>query len=78
MTLENLLRIGQLKAHAADASEIERLLSAAQRNLTDARSTTISPETRFDAAYRAILETDTGRRETPNLRPLPKPEGRTE
>lgn len=56
MTLENLLRIGQLKAHAADASEIERLLSAAQRNLTDARSTTISPETRFDAAYRAILQ----------------------
>jgi hypothetical protein len=29
MTLENLLRIGKLKAHAADEREIARLLEAA-------------------------------------------------
>lgn len=56
MSLDNLLRIGQLKPHAVDGSEIERLLSAAQRSLSDARATTISLETRFDAAYRAITQ----------------------
>ena len=56
MSLENLLKIGQLKAHAAEAIEIERLFSAARRNLRDARVTSISPETRFDAAYKAIMQ----------------------
>lgn len=56
MSLQNLLRIGQLKEHPADAEEIGHLLAAAQRSLTDARATTISPETRFDAAYRAITQ----------------------
>jgi hypothetical protein len=56
VSLENLLRIGQLKAHAPEAVEIERLLLAARRNLQDARVTTISPETRFDAAYKAIMQ----------------------
>lgn len=56
MGLENLLKIGQLKTHPADAAEIERLLSAASRNLRDARVTSISPETRFDAAYKAIMQ----------------------
>jgi hypothetical protein len=50
VSLENLLKIGQLKPHAAEAAEIERLLIAARRNLRDARVTSISPETRFDAA----------------------------
>lgn len=56
MSLENLLKIGQLKAHPADPVEIERLLSAASRNLRDARVTSVSPETRFDAAYKAIMQ----------------------
>jgi hypothetical protein len=34
--LENLLRIGKLKAHAADEREIARLLDSAQRALKDA------------------------------------------
>ena len=38
------------------SSEIERLLIAARRNLRDARVTSISPETRFDAAYKAIMQ----------------------
>jgi uncharacterized protein (UPF0332 family) len=56
VSLENLLKIGQLKPHASEASEIERLLVAARRNLRDARVTSISPETRFDAAYKAIMQ----------------------
>ena len=56
MSLENLLTIGQLKEHPADPVEIQRLLAAAGRNLADARVTAISAETRFDAAYKAIMQ----------------------
>jgi hypothetical protein len=56
VSLDNLLKIGQLKEHPPDAREIQRLLAAARRNLADARVTTISPETRFDAAYKAIMQ----------------------
>ena len=56
MSLENLLRIGQLKAHPPDGQEIGRLLSAAQRNLGDARIKGLSPESRFDIAYKAIMQ----------------------
>jgi len=56
VSLQNLLKIGQLKAHPVDAGEIEQLLSAAQRSLRDARVTSISAETRFDAAYKAVMQ----------------------
>lgn len=56
MTLENLLKIGQLKPHQPSAEEIQRLLLAARRNLADARTDQISHETRFDAAYKAIMQ----------------------
>lgn len=56
MSLENLLKIGQLKPHPADAAEIDRLLTAAQRNLRDAGVKSISPETRFDAAYKGVMQ----------------------
>lgn len=56
MSLENLLKIGQLKEHPADRQEIERLLVAAERNLRDAHVKDISPETRFDAAYKASMQ----------------------
>lgn len=56
MSLENLLKIGLLKEHPPDGAEIQRLLAAAERNLADARVTAISPETRFDAAYKAIMQ----------------------
>jgi hypothetical protein len=55
--LANLLRIGQLKEHPADAGEIARLLLAAERGIDDARVQSIGPETRFDAAYRSIMQT---------------------
>ena len=56
VSLQNLLKIGQLKEHPPDAAEVQRLLAAAARNLADARVTTISPETRFDAAYKAMMQ----------------------
>lgn len=56
MTLENLLKIGQLKSHATDATEVGRLLDAARRNLADAHVKQVSAETRFDAAYKAIMQ----------------------
>ena len=56
MTLDNLLKIGQLKPHATSSEEVRRLLDAAARNVADAEVTTISVETRFDAAYKAIMQ----------------------
>jgi len=56
VSLQNLLKIGQIKAHPPDAAEVQRLLAAAARTLADARVTTISPETRFDAAYKCIMQ----------------------
>ena len=56
MTLENLLKTGQLKPHDPDTAEIRRLLEAARRNLKDSAATSISPENRFDAAYKAIMQ----------------------
>jgi len=41
VSLQNLLKIGQLKEHPPDAAEVQRLLAAAARNLVDARVTTI-------------------------------------
>lgn len=56
MSLENLLKIGQLKRHDTDATEIGRQLEAARRNVADAKVGEISVETRFDAAYKAIMQ----------------------
>ncbi|MGH8469887.1 MAG: DNA-binding protein [Gammaproteobacteria bacterium] len=56
MTLQNLLKIGRLKPQSPTPEEIQRLLAAAERNLTDAHVEAISDETRFDAAYKAIMQ----------------------
>ena len=56
MTLENLLETGQLKENTATVEEVSRLIEAARRNLADAKVTAISDETRFDAAYKAIMQ----------------------
>jgi hypothetical protein len=34
--LQNLLKIGRLKAHEPNAAEVQRLLAAIKRNLADA------------------------------------------
>jgi hypothetical protein len=56
MSLENLVRTNQLQPHDADLAAVQRLLAAAERNLADARVPDISDETRFDAAYRTIMQ----------------------
>lgn len=56
MSLENLVKTHQIKPHATHPDEVQRLLAAATRNLADARAGVISDETRFDAAYKAIMQ----------------------
>lgn len=69
MTLENLLRIGKLKAHAADEAEIARVLASAERALKDAAHAALSADSRLELAYRAIM---------PHLRSNPAAEGRAD
>jgi hypothetical protein len=56
MTLDNLAKIGRLKPHIASKPELADLLTAARRNLEDARAENISTENRFDAAYKCIMQ----------------------
>ncbi|RZJ16658.1 MAG: DNA-binding protein [Haliea sp.] len=55
MTLKNLLGIS-LEAIAPDRAQIQKMLAAAQRNIDDAQIKELSPENRFDAAYKAIMQ----------------------
>lgn len=54
--LRNLEKIGQLKSHVTSSEEIQRLLEAARRNVSDAGVDIISCETRFDSAYKTIMQ----------------------
>ena len=56
MGLDELLSDERLKAHTPNAAESSRLLAAAQRNLADAQITGLSDESRFDLAYKAIMQ----------------------
>jgi hypothetical protein len=56
MTLQNLSRIGKLKEHEATPAEVQRLLAAIDRNLADTSVEGLSDETRFDAAYKAVMQ----------------------
>lgn len=56
MTLANLLAIQRLQAFNASPQGVQRLLAAAARNLADAQLQALSPENRFDAAYKCILQ----------------------
>ncbi len=53
--LKNLLGIS-LDAIAPDKALVARLLAAAQRNIADAQLKGLSTENRFDAAYKAIMQ----------------------
>lgn len=55
MSLENLIGIS-LEAIEPDRAMIARLLAAAKRNLADSHAENVSYETRFDAAYKAIMQ----------------------
>jgi len=50
------LKIGQLEDHETNAEQVRRMLDSAERAIADARQESISPETRLDAAYRAITQ----------------------
>lgn len=56
MSLANLAKIHQITPHTTSPMEVQRLMAAAQRNLKDAHVDSISDETRFDAAYKAIMQ----------------------
>ncbi|MFA4994526.1 MAG: hypothetical protein WC521_04395 [Bdellovibrionales bacterium] len=51
--LENLAKIGQLKAEAPSRDEFEGMTRSAKKRLADAQKTTLAPESRFDLAYNA-------------------------
>lgn len=51
--LENLAKIGQLKAEPASQSEIDSLVASGRRRLKDARNPANALESRFDLAYGA-------------------------
>ncbi|KTT50418.1 DNA-binding protein [Pseudomonas oryzihabitans] len=55
MTLDNLLG-KSLEAITPDPASIQRLLEAAQRSLIDACLPILSSESRFDLAYKAIMQ----------------------
>jgi len=55
VSLDNL--VGRtLERVEADRAGIARMLAAAERNFVDAGLAALSPENRFDAAYKAILQ----------------------
>jgi hypothetical protein len=56
MTLKNLLGIS-LDVVRPDKAWVAKILAAAQRNVTDAQLAGLSAENRFDAAYKAIMQT---------------------
>ena len=51
--LDNLVRIGQLKAEPRNATEVTRMLAMAQTRLSDAKLSNVSLEGRFTSAYNA-------------------------
>lgn len=51
--LDNLVRIGQLKAEPRNTQEIARMLAMAQTRLSDATLNKVSLEGRFTSAYNA-------------------------
>ena len=55
MTLANLQAIQRLLAFNATPQGVQRLLAAAARNLHDAQLVQLSPENRFDTAYKCIM-----------------------
>jgi hypothetical protein len=55
MTLSKLVGIS-LEEIPIDKNTIKRLMTAAERNIADAKITAVSVENRFDSAYKAIMQ----------------------
>lgn len=56
MSLDNLVKIRKLQECSAGVEEAAKLLTAARRNLAETRISGLSAETRFDLAYKAIMQ----------------------
>ena len=56
MSLENLVKIKQLQHHTTNPQEVARLMLAAAESLSDARNEGLSDSSRFDLAYKAIMQ----------------------
>lgn len=72
MNLENLLERG-LKRHQPSRVEIQRLLEAAARALADARREINSPDTRFDCAYKVVMQCALAAMKANGFRPETRP-----
>lgn len=70
MSLENLVKIGQLEQIAPDPHDINRLLEAAKRSLNDAQLSGLSAEGRFDMAYKAIMQSSNAALQASGFRTL--------
>jgi hypothetical protein len=64
-----LCKIGQLKAHLVDESEIAQVIIAASKSLDDASVAKLSNESRFDLAYKAIMQSALAALMTKGFRP---------
>jgi hypothetical protein len=51
--LDNLVKIGKLKAEAASRKEFDGMLASARRGLVDAQNESIETDSQFDLAYGA-------------------------
>jgi hypothetical protein len=51
--LDNLVKIGNLKAEAASRKEFDGMLASARRGLVDAQNESIETDSQFDLAYGA-------------------------
>jgi hypothetical protein len=51
--LDNLVKIGTLKAEAASRKEFDGMLASARRGLVDAQNESIETDSQFDLAYGA-------------------------
>jgi uncharacterized protein (UPF0332 family) len=56
MTLKNLAGIGRLKPHSVTAKELARLLDSAATSLADAKNDAIHAISRFDLAYKSLMQ----------------------
>ena len=56
MSLDNLVKVKQLQHHTTNPAEVARLLAAAEASLTDADNANLSDASRFDLAYKTIMQ----------------------
>src|SRR5947207_13172448 len=56
MTLKNLADIGRLKPHSATAKELARPLESAACSLADAQRRDLQAISRFDLAYKSVMQ----------------------